>query len=273
MSAAEAMGPASLPAASLQIHEELWHVREDLRGVLEWATLASIWLISLGGLALAYVFTPRGSYVGGFVDVAGLLDLVLGGFAFVGTSVWVLLRSRRTDRNVEDWVEGMLPFLYQVKFELLPYAGPDREHDIWARFKSIYRDLAEADSPSLDARFARRLGTRALRFHEEVKGRKARHTFDLYASVGQERGLFVRRFAQAAPVTRAQLENLKSEVEDRVKRSAQDSCVVAAVAVGGFEPGAVTYAQSDEGCIMGDFPMDLIQETETGYRIVSVESG
>jgi hypothetical protein len=263
-------GLDSLPAASLQIQDAIWHARRDIEGVLGWAKWASLWLISLGALAVAYAFFRNVTI---WIEVAGLADLLIGGVIFVATAFGVFYSSWKAQRLVQDWEDSMLPFLYTVKFELLPYAGPDREHDIWQRYMSIYRDLTRAD-PSWKTSAWRRFWTNStLKFNEEVKGtKKSRHRFSVYCYVGDAWGLFVRRFEQPAAVTKAQLEELKREIEDRRKRTSETHCIIGAFASAGFSPDAVEFAKSDEGLINKEYPIDLIRETETGYAVEWVES-
>jgi hypothetical protein len=263
-------GLDALPAASLQMHEAFWHARRDIERVLDWAKWTSAWLISLGILAVAYVFLWYRTI---WIEVAGLADLLIGGAIFVATAFGVLWSSRKATRVVEEWREAVLPFLYTVKFELLPYSGPDREHDIWNRYRSIYKDFTRADPESLRTAWARFWTNSTLKFKEEVKGtKKRRHVFSVYCYVGDSWGLFVRRFDQADPVSKGQLESFKSEIEDRRKRSSETTIVVGAFSKAGFQPEAIEYAQSDEGAINKSFPIDLIQETDTGYSVVWVSS-
>jgi hypothetical protein len=260
----------AFPAASLQMHEAIWHARKDIEEVLGWAKWASIWLLSLGALAVAYVFFRTYTI---WIEVGGLADLFIGGAVFVITAVGVLRSSWKAEKLVQDWEDSVLPFLYSVKFELLPYSGPDREHDIWERYQSIYRNLSKADPKSLTTAWARFFSNSTLKFNDTVKGTKKRlYPFNLYCSIGDTWGLFVRRFEQATPVSKAQIETLKAELEDRRKRFGQSNWVIGVFSSSGFQPEAVEYAQSDEGWIKGDFPLDLIQETATGYRVIWVES-
>lgn len=260
----------SLPAASLQIHDAIWHARKDIERVLGWAKWASLWLISLGALAVAYVFFR---YLTIWIEVVGLADLLIGGAIFVATAFGVFYSSWKAQRLVQDWEDSMLPFLYAVKFELLPYAGPDREHDIWQRYMSIYRDFTRAD-PAWKSSAWRRFWTNStLKFNEELKGtKKSRHRFSVYCYVGDTWGLFVRRLEQSTPVSKSQLEELKREVEDRRKRSSETHCIAGAFTTSGFAPEAIAFAQSEDGLINHEYPIDLIRETETGYAVEWVES-
>jgi hypothetical protein len=252
------------------MHESFWHARRDLDRVLNWAKWASAWLISLGVLAVAYVFLWYRTI---WVEVAGLADLLIGGVIFVATAFGVLWSSRKASRVLDEWREAVLPFLYTVKFELLPYSGPDREHDIWNRYRSIFKDFNRADPESRLTAWARFWNVSTLKFNEEVKGtRKQRHRFSVYCYVGDSWGLFVRRFDQLDPVSRAQLESYKKEIEDRRKRSSETTIVVGAFSKTGFQPEAVEYAQSEAGEVGKEYPIDLIRETETGYSVVWVSS-
>lgn len=259
-----------MPAASLQMHEAFWNARRDLELVLEWAKWAAVWLISLGGFAVAYVFLIRWRI---WVGLAGLGDLLIGGAIFVATAFGVLWSSRKAGKVVEEWRETVLPFLYTVKFELFPYAGPDREHDIWRRYESIYKDFTRADPETPRTTWARFWSNSALRFNDEVKGtKKTHHRFSIYSYVGDSWGLFVRRFDQPDPISKSQLEQFKNEVEDRRKRASERTCVIGAFSKSGFQPDAIDYAQSEAGEIEKEFPIDLIRETDTGYSVVWVSS-
>ena len=252
------------------MNEAFWHARRDLERVLDWAKWAAAWLISLGGLAMAYVFLRTWTI---WVEVVGLADLLIGGFIFVATAFGVLWSSRKAGKVVEDWQEIVLPFLYTVKFELLPYSGPDREHDIWERYKSIYKDFSRADPEYLRNPWNRFWTNGAVKFNDEAKGtKKRRYRFSVYSYVGDSWGLFVRRYDQPEPVSKAQLLTLKVEVEDRRKHASETNCVIGAFSTHGFRLDAIEFTQSDEGRVAKDFTIDLIQETDTGYAVVWVSS-
>jgi len=258
----------ALPAGSLDIHDRIWHARDDLERVLVWGIWTSIWLLSLGALAVAYIwFRSQPVY-----ELIALLDLIIGGIAFVGWSVRTLWISVRARRLLIDWEEAILPFLYHIKFEMFPFVGTDRARDIWERYKSIYQDLAEIESGTVRARINLRLGSSALKFRSEVKGLKERHTFDIYGATFGKRTLFVRRFEQTSPVTKKQLASFKSEIEDRLKRVNEHICIVGAFANSGFDADALVYVEEDESLIQKEYPIDLILETENGYSVVFVDS-
>jgi hypothetical protein len=261
-------GLAVLSAASLRIDEDLGTGRTDLEGALGWTRAASWWLISLGILAVVYVLYPHSRVV----ELLAVLDLAVGGMCFAATAFWILRLHRRSQHRAEDWEASFLPLLYRVKFEMLPYSGTDRLHDAWERYKSVYRDLSWADTKSAPGKRRRPLLKAMLKFHGEVTGAKAPHSFDVYCSIGSERGFFARRFDQSVPVSKSQLEVLKADVEDVRKRFGERKCIVAALSPADFEPGAVEYALSEEGRVDGKFPLDLIQEAGTGFTVVSAAS-
>src|SRR5208282_5280130 len=99
---------SSLPAASLQVHEDLWEARGKISEVLSWARWASIWLISLPIIYGLKLFLPDIVQIGQLA----LLDLYLGGFAFVVTATWIVVRAWRAEQTIEDWEDRMLPFFY-----------------------------------------------------------------------------------------------------------------------------------------------------------------
>jgi hypothetical protein len=112
-----------------------------------------------------------------------------------------------------------------------------------------------------------------VKFNDEAKGtKKRRYQFSVYSYVGDSWGLFVRRYDQPEPVSKSQLQTLKAEVEDRRKRASETNCVIGAFSKNGFQPDAIEFTESDEGRVEKEFPIDLIQETDTGYAVVWVSS-
>lgn len=268
MDESAASGLPALPAASLDVHDRIWHSRDDLKRVLSWGIWTSVWLLSLGGLAVAFLwFHAYLTY-----QATALLDLIVGGVFFVTWSVRTLWISVRARRRLLDWEDAILPFLYRVKFELLPYVGTDRARDIWERYKSVYQDLSEIESKSLAARINLRLGRSELKFGSVIKGKKEKHTFDIYGATFGQRTLFVRRFDQETQVTQDQLERFKGEVEDRLKRVEEHICVVGAFSRAGFGPDAISYVEDEKNRVDESYPIDLIRETDTGYAVVFVDS-
>lgn len=268
MNDALSAGQTALPAASLDVHDKIWHARDDFEKVLNWGIWTSIWILILAGLGVAFIWL-HASFV---YQTVALLVLIIGGLVFAIWSVRTLWISIRARRRLLDWEDAILPFLYRVKFELFPFTGTDRAHDIWERYKSIYQDLAEIESRSLSARFSRWLGSSALKFNKEIKGSKKRHTFDIYGATYGKRTLFVRRFDQSTPVTGAQLSEFKSEIEDRLKRIDEHICIIGAFSAGGFAADALSFVEDDANLVDKDYPIDLIRETDNGYSIVWVDS-
>jgi hypothetical protein len=259
----------TLSAQSLELHGAIWQARQYIGVLVSWAWWVSLWLISLGALALAYFFFPTVYWI----SLVGYLDLTGWGVIFVGLAPRALLSSRKANRLVRAWEETILPFVYTVTFELLPYSGPDREHDIWDRYKSIYQDLSKAESKGVIEVVARVLGFSGVEFNAKIRFLSKRHAFNIASSIGFTRRLFVRRLEQSAPVTRIQLREFKEEIEDGIKFiDKQWDNIIGVFSPAGFEQDAVDYAQSEAGLVYGDFSMDLVQETETGYRVVQVRS-
>ena len=268
MAESEVSGVGALSAAALQLNRELGNARTEIESAMGWTRAASVWLVSVGALTLLYFLYPSIR----ILSLLVLLDLVVGGACFVATAFWILRLYRASQRRVEAWEVTFLPLLYRVKFELLPYSGADRLHDAWDRYKSVYRDLSWADPRSDNGAREKPLRKTVLRFETEVPGSDGTHPFGIYCSVGTERGFFARRYEQSVPVSRSQLEVLKSDVEDARKKFGERKCVVAALSPADFEPEAIEFALSPEGYVEGRFPLDLIHEATTGFTVVSVGS-
>lgn len=249
------------PSTAFQAQEILWEVRGQIFSILRWAFWAELWLASLAGLALATLFLR---YLLDFL----LLDLIGGGLivGFLG-GIFAILPAWRAKNALEDWEEEMLPFIYSVKFELLPAKDGDRLLDIWDRYKVIYRSLSSIDVPRTGSRF---YDAETLKYRSMVKGKKARHEFDIYARIASDFVLLVRRYTDPSPVSLTSIQTLKSDAEDVVKRANPSDFVVGAFSASGFAPEAIAFCQSDAGKVDEDVPIDLIGETAQGYSIVSV---
>jgi hypothetical protein len=249
------------PSTAYESQEILWEVRGQIFSILKWAFWTALWIVSLAILGFFTIF---------FRDVLAflVLDLLLGG-ALVGVFgvIFAILPARRAESALEEWEEKMLPFIYSVKFELLPAKGPDRLFDIWDRYKVIYRPLSSADVPRTGSRFYH---AETLNYHSKVKGKEGRHEFDIYARVSDQFVLLVRRYSDATPVTLSEIQALKKEAEDVLKRIGPSDFAVGAFAASGFAPEAVSFCQSESGRVDDGEPVDLIQETAQGYAIVSL---
>jgi len=250
-----------LPAASLQFEEQLWHARKAIRDIMRWSFWVAIWLAALGILGLLGLDVSR------YFLIAGVLVLVIGGVFAGVTGIPLISDSRRVGRALDEWETAVAPFLYAVKFELLPIVDASREKDIWDRYKSIWHELSPAGDKKL--RPLLMSSSNMLAFGESIKGRKAPHSFDIYARVDGEISLFVRRFVDEAPVGKPSLEKLISDAEDVLDRSDSDITIVSAFSKSGFSGEAIEYAKGrsefDE-----ETDLELISETEHGYRITFV---
>jgi hypothetical protein len=247
---------SSLPGASLQVHEDLWEARDKISDVLRWALFASIWLITLPilfGASLIFQQVRYWAYV----------DLFLGGALFVATAIWTVIGSWSVQRTMEDWEDQMLPFFYAVRFELLPLEGDDRGKDIWRRYQSLFTSLASVGKtkPMIFA------ANSDLKFRSEVKGKKGKHPFDVFARDSNGAPLFVRRFSSTKPVTVEDLKVLHDDVSDVIGHYGNQPLLIAAFASGGFADDAVEYARSDDS-LVHETPIDLVRETQSGYALV-----
>lgn len=215
--------------------------------------------MSLGALALGVLFyRPIYTYL--------FLDLLLGGILVALTgSILAIFPSRKAAAAIEDWENKMLPFVYSVNFELLPVTNSNRLIDIWERYKGIYRSFTDLRVPSTGSRFYDSL---TLKYNYEVKGKKERHKFDIYA-VTEGFLLMVRRIDHDKPVSRDEIYNLKKEVEDVLQRASPSDFRVGVFSRSGFDEDAVTFCKSDEGKIDDGPSADLIRETASGYAVVS----
>jgi len=261
----------SLPAASIDVHERLWHAVSEIDGLLAWTQWVAVWLFSLAILGFLSLYISLARPI-------GLLDLILGGIPFVITGAGNIVASRKARKMLYEWDEAMLPFLYSVKFELLPVTETPREHDIWNRYKSLYRNLERAEKSDPISRAFRRTApgkffmTSDLKFNSNVKGRKTSPKFNVYARAEDRVILFVRRFEGAVPTTRKELEQLELDVQDCLRRNNADETIVGAFSAAGFAPEAIDFANSDEHVIEGEFEVDLVEEKGNGYRVVPLAS-
>jgi hypothetical protein len=249
----------SVPGAAIDIHEELWNASEDISTVLTWAALVGVWILLLAAVALASLVWP---VLHGYAFVI----LYLGGALAAGTSIYMVYLSLHSQALLNAWDVAFMPFLYAVKFEMLPVEGADRSKDIWSRYKSLWRDLEYAEPKS---RLAKIWHPSKLRFGADIKGKKVSHRFDVYAKIENRLSLFVRRFAGL--VTEIDLRNLKEDCEDVLKKEGTESYVVGSFSSGGYTPGALAYAKSEKSLVRDETPLDVIEETRTGYRVLSVD--
>jgi hypothetical protein len=250
----------AFPASSIQVHQDLWESSEVISDVFEWAFWASVWLVSLPIIFLVSLFFHQ-------VQFWAYLDLFGGGALFVAGGVLTILKSFRARRVMERWESRMTPFFYAVKFDLLPMQGPSREEDIWKRYQSLFRSLASVGKPSWFP-----LSTSGkVEFNADVKGKKGKHRFNLRARADNGMLLLVRRFQLEAPVGRDDLQKLRDDAADVVRYEGPKNHVVAAFSASGFTPEAIEFAQSEESLVQ-DAWVDLVRETPTGYRVVSVPS-
>jgi hypothetical protein len=251
----------SVPGASIDIHEELWNASEDISTVLLWAALVGFWILLLAAIALASLVWPQ-------LHGYALLVLYLGGVLAAGTSIYMVFLSLRSRALLSDWDDAFLPFLYAVKFEMLPVEGNDRARDIWARYKSLWRMFEYAEPKS---RWAKIWHPSELKFGEEIKGKKAAHRFDVYAKIESRMSLFVRRFEGVSTVSAADLQSLKEDCEDVLKKQKAESFVVGAFSPAGFSPEALAFAKSDKSLVRDEIAFDVIQETPTGFKVLSTD--
>lgn len=248
----------SLPAASLQIHQELWEASEKISSILSWAEAVGIWLVSLPLIFLASSFWHQ-------VLILAYLDLIVGGAVFVVTGAFGIFEAHRAKGVMDEWESRMLPFFYVVKFELLPVQEPTRELDIWKRFQSLYGSLDEVGK----TRTLMFSSKPKVEFNAQVKGKKSKHSFSVYGRQGDDMLLLVRRYTGEQPVGVEDLQSLRDEAADVVRYERPSVHVVAAFSSSGFAPEAVEYARREDSLVSGAL-IDLIRETPTGYTVVSV---
>lgn len=252
---------SGVSGAPIQMHEELWNATDDISTVLVWAILVGLWVITLAALAIASLIWPI--YHG-----YGLLVLYLGGVLIVGSSAYIVYLALRSRALLRNWDEAFMPFLYSVKFEMLPVEGQDRSRDIWRRYKSLWRGLKHADPTT---KFEKFWYGSELKFDASAQGKRSGHPLAIYARVENNISLIIRRYDVSSGVSRADLESLKSDSEDILKKRHTESFVVGAFSRTGFTPEAIAYAKSQESLVRDEIPLDLLEETATGYRVISVE--
>ncbi len=262
MSSSEAATP-NVPPPSLDLHQDLWYATDRIRFALGWATLVAAWLISIGVFfGVGWIYSPSTDW--------GFTDLYLGTIVFAGTGVYAGLQASRAGRALDRWEARMTPFMFAIKFEMLPFLGGEREKDIWERFVSVYPGLERMARPRGILPWTRRKNR--VRYRAAVRGKKGEHFFHVYGRDKDDELFFVRRYEEAKPVTQDDLARLKSDVEDVYRKVGTTSLSVAAFAASGFEPDAIEYAKSEDGLVHGDEPIDLFEETPTGYKVVFVST-
>src|SRR5256885_15736172 len=173
----------SLPAASIDIHEQLWLSTGWIRDTLDWARFAAAWILSLPILFGIGLFIP---WVNGVANAV----LYLGGLVTVLSSVYILWEAGKAKESLEEWEDSFLPFLYSVKFELFPYSDADRERDIWRRYVSMFPGLSTIESPK---GFAKLLQKTRFQLRGKVRGKKGEHFFHIFAYFKDDTAWFVRR--------------------------------------------------------------------------------
>jgi hypothetical protein len=247
----------SPPANSLLIHERLWEATDGISGVLGWAEAASIWLVSLPVIFVASLFWHQ-------VLEYAYLDLIVGGGIFLFSGAFNILQTHRAKGVLEEWESKMLPFFYTVKFELLPIQESTREQDILKRFQSLYPAL----SPHKRHKIGLMGGPPEVKFDSQIKGKEGKHNFSI-AACNSEIVFLVRRFGGSNAVTLADLRTLQADAVDVARYVRPSNLVIAAFATAGFTPEAVEFARSEESMVVENW-IDLLQETASGYRVVSV---
>lgn len=262
MSSSEAATP-NVPPPSLDLHQALWYATDRIRFALGWAMLVAAWLISIAVFfGVGWIYSPATNLA--------FIDLYLGTIVFAGTGVYAALQAGRAERSLDRWEAEMTPFMYAIKFEMLPFLGGDREKDIWERFVSVYPGLARMARPRGVLPWTR--GKNRVRFRATVRGKKGEHFFHVFGRDKDDDLFFVRRYEDAKPVTKDDLAMLRSDVEDVYRKVGTSSFSVAAFAASGYEPNAIEYAESEEGLVHGDEPIDLFAETPSGYKVVFVST-
>ncbi len=249
-----------VPASAIDLHEALWYATDRIRFTITWAELVAAWLLSVA------IFFGIGIIDSSWTSL-GFDDLYLGTIVFAPTGVYAILEARRAGLSLGDWETEMIPFMYSIKFEMLPFKGDDREEDIWERFVSVYPDLERMSKPSGILPWTRR--KTHVEFRTTVEGKKGEHFFHIFGRRKDHFLFFVRRYEENEPVTYDDIATLKEDVEDVLRKLRPESFMVAAFAAAGYDEEALVFAESDLGLVNDEEPVDLFMETDTGYQVVS----
>jgi hypothetical protein len=262
MSSTEATTP-NVPPPALDLHQTLWYATDRIAFALKWAGLVAVWLLSIAvffGIGLIY---PPSTNLGFF-------DLYLGTILSAPTGVYALRAAIRATGSLSRWETEMTPFMYSIKFEMLPFTRSDRERDIWERFVSVFPGLERMSKPKGLLPLTNK--TR-LSFRSTVKGKKGDHFFHIFGRSGDGDELFfVRRYEQNTLVTKDDLAKFKDQVEDVIRKEGPSEFSLASFSVGGYDQSAIESARSKEGLVRAEVPIDLFTETPTGYRVVFVST-
>jgi hypothetical protein len=265
---AESEAPSVPVPAAVGLHEEIWDARSKFRRVVSWARAVAAWLaslVALGAFLLALNLLQNrvlSFQLPSFLPILALVIYIVAGVVIFGVTGIFVLRDARTARQVlAGWEQGLLPFFYSVKFELLPVSGSDREADIARRYRSLLPTI-----PRVNLRQPLRWG---IRTRAEVRGKTKEHFFHVFGYVPRDLLLLGRRYPSDRPVGPDELRALKSDAEDVLERWRAERVVVTAFSPQDFAPGSVELVRSGEGLVRGMFSIALIQETAKGYRVVS----
>ena len=251
----------SLAAETIDASESLWEASDRISEILGWARIVAAWLLLMPILLFIGLFVPW------FLQWAVLFAILGGGYGLL-TSVGILTKSRKAVSGLDNWISGMVPFRYTVKFEMFPSKTEDREADILQRYASLYPPIASAKETTGWRRLFK--GDRLV-IRGSVEGRADEHEFSVFAvSREHDLALFVRRFFGNLPVTLQDLEQLKEDVEDVLEKTDVSDFFVGAFAEGGFGDDAIAYADSDLGVVREEVAMDLIHEVGDEYVVVLV---
>jgi hypothetical protein len=262
MSSQEA-GTLTVPPTALDLHQALWYASDRIAFALRWAGLVALWLLSIAVFfGIGLIYSPA--------TPLGFVDLYLGVIVFAATGVYALREAIRAARSLSKWETEMTPFMYSIKFEMLPFTSGDREGDIWERFVSVYPALERMSKPRGILPWTRR--KTEVRFRATVKGKGGNHFFHIFGRYKDDEFFFVRRYEGNTLVTKDDLATFKGEVEDVIRRVGAYDFSLATFAVGGYDQKAIEYAGSSEGLVRDEQRIDLFAETPNGYRVVFVST-
>ncbi len=185
----------------------------------------------------------------------------------------------RLGKRAVKWENNFMKFSYIFRFETYPPKGKTPQEKILNHLSGITGEL------ELDRLLSKRkIGTF---LNVKVSGRKDEHFFDVYVSeellkddkskVAQETrsrlrkygGIFVKRYDGKKPVDGWNLNKLKREIQDVIRKTKSRIKTITVVSTSGFTNSAKAYVKNEKNRIK-KCAFDLIQEVPDGYMVVQV---
>ena len=182
-------------------------------------------------------------------------------------------------KRAVKWENNFMKFSYIFRFETYPPKGKTPQEKILNHLSGTIGE------PGLDRLLSKRkIGTF---LNVKVSGKKDEHFFDVYVSeellkddkskVAQETrsrlrkhgGIFVKRYDGKERVDGRDLNKLKREIQDVIRKTKSRIKTITVVSTSGFTNSAKSYVKNEKNRIK-KCAFDLIRELPDGYWVVQV---